>query len=89
MQESFVGAWAEGSQLSGACLHSMRDLNHRFLELAATARGEWACGGGLAGSIGGRVAPCGSRSRAVLAAGAGSQRWLHRFLEISDLAANP
>jgi hypothetical protein len=55
MQESFGLSSAEGSQLSGASLISLRDLNRRFLELAATGSGEWACRG-LAG-IGSRVAP--------------------------------
>jgi hypothetical protein len=55
MQESFGGAWTEGSQLSGANLHSLRDLNRRFLELAAAGGGEWACRG-LA-PIAPRVAP--------------------------------
>jgi hypothetical protein len=56
MQEAFGGAWVEGAQLSGATLHSLRDLNRRFLELAATGSGEWWCGGGIAG-IASRVAP--------------------------------
>jgi hypothetical protein len=56
MQESFGGAWADEPRLSGASLHSLRDLNCRFLELAAAGCGEWAGGGGLAG-IGSRVAP--------------------------------
>ena len=55
MQESFGGAWTEGSQLSGTNLHSLRDLNRRFLELAAAGGGEWACRG-VAG-IAPRVAP--------------------------------
>jgi len=67
MQESFVGAWTEGSQLSGASLHSLRDLNHRFLELAATAQSDWACGGGLSGSIAGRVAPLSTTQREAAA----------------------
>lgn len=57
MQESFVGAWESESQLSGANLHSLRDLNRRFLELAATARGDWACRGGLSSGIVVRLAP--------------------------------
>jgi hypothetical protein len=51
MQESFVGAWEREAQLSGANLHSLRDLNRRFLELAATARGAWACRGGASTGI--------------------------------------
>ena len=55
MQESFDGAWTEGSQLSGASLNPLKDLNRRFLELAVAGSGAWACGG-LVG-IGSRVAP--------------------------------
>jgi hypothetical protein len=54
MQESVGGAWAEGSQLSGASLHSLRDLNRRFLELAAAQSA--ASARALAG-IATRVAP--------------------------------
>jgi hypothetical protein len=65
MQESFGGAWAEGSQLSGASLHPLRDLNRRFLELAAAGGGEWACRG-LAG-ITARVAPLSAAQREAAA----------------------
>jgi hypothetical protein len=57
MQESLVGTWTQEKQLSGAMLHSLRDLNRRFLELAATARGEGACRGGLSTGILVRLAP--------------------------------
>jgi hypothetical protein len=66
MQEAFGGAWVEGSQLSAASLHSLRDLNRRFLELAATGSGEWGCGGGIAG-IASRVAPLTPAQREVAA----------------------
>jgi hypothetical protein len=57
MRESFVGTWTQEAQLSGANLHSLRDLNRRFLELAATASGEWACCRGLSTAILLRLAP--------------------------------
>jgi hypothetical protein len=57
MRDSFVGAWERETQLTGANLHSLRDLNRRFLELAAAARGEWACRGGLSSGILLRLAP--------------------------------
>ena len=66
MQESFDGAWARGSQLSDARLHSLRDLNRRFLELAATGCGEWSCGRGLEG-IGSRIAPLTAAQREAAA----------------------
>src|ERR1700681_1797761 len=43
MQDAFVGSWAQDSHLSAGILESLRDLNHRFLDLAA-ARAEWAAG---------------------------------------------
>jgi hypothetical protein len=43
MQDAFVGSWAQDSHLSSAMLGSLRDLNHRFLDLAA-ARPEWGAG---------------------------------------------
>jgi hypothetical protein len=55
MQESYASAWAEGSQLSGARLHSLRDLNRRFLELAAAGGGDWGSRGLAAIAL--RVAP--------------------------------
>ena len=67
MQESFVGVWEQGPQLSQANLHSLRDLNHRFLELAATAHGEWACEAGLSVGIAGRVAPLSPAQREAAA----------------------
>jgi hypothetical protein len=67
MQESFVVAWHREAQLSGANLHSLRDLNRRFLELAATARGEWACRGGLSTTILTRLAPLSQTQREAAA----------------------
>lgn len=43
MQYEFVGSWAQDPHLSSAMLGSLRDLNHRFLDLAA-ARPEWGAG---------------------------------------------
>ncbi len=66
MQESFGAAWAQTSQLSGASLHSLKDLNRRFLELAAIGRGDWSSGAGLAG-IASRVAPLNAAQREAAA----------------------
>jgi len=65
MQDSFGGTWAPASQLSGASLHSLKDLNRRFLELAAIGCGDWSCGG-LAG-IAARVAPLNPAQREAAA----------------------
>jgi hypothetical protein len=67
MPESFVGAWQGEVQLSGANLLSLRDLNRRFLELAATAHGAWACRGGLSTNILTRLAPLSQAQREAAA----------------------
>ena len=43
MHDAFVGGWAQGSHLSIGTRGSLRDLNHQFLDLAAT-RTEWPAG---------------------------------------------
>jgi hypothetical protein len=57
MQEAIVGNWTQDSHLSAQTLGSLRDLNHRFLDLLA-ARAEWAAG---------QVAPLSSAQRAAAA----------------------
>jgi hypothetical protein len=57
MQEAIVGNWAQDSHLSAQTLGSLRDLNHRFLDLLA-ARAEW---------VAGQVAPLSSAQRAAAA----------------------
>jgi hypothetical protein len=66
MHESLGAAWVETSQLSGASLHSLKDLNRRFLELAAIGWGDWSCRGGLAG-IASRLAPLNAAQREAAA----------------------
>ena len=46
MQDAFVGSWAQESHLSAGNLRSLRDLNHRFLDLAAARHASWAGRGG-------------------------------------------
>jgi hypothetical protein len=43
MQDAYVGSWARESHLSTEILGSLRDLNHRFLDLAASRTG-WVAG---------------------------------------------
>ena len=57
MQEAIVGNWGQDSHLSAQMLGSLRDLNHRFLDLLA-ARAEW---------VAGQVAPLSSAQRAAAA----------------------
>jgi hypothetical protein len=58
MQDAFVGNWAQESHLSAEILGSLRDLNHRFLDLAATRTADW---------VSGRVAPLSAAQRAAAA----------------------
>jgi hypothetical protein len=57
MQDAYVGSWTRESHLSAEILGSLRDLNHRFLDLAAV-RTEWAVG---------RVAALSAEQRAAAA----------------------
>jgi hypothetical protein len=58
MQEAFVGNWSHESHLSAGILGSLRDLNHRFLDLTATRTPDW---------VAGRVAPLSAAQRAAAA----------------------
>src|SRR6266852_7634703 len=58
MQDAFVGNWAQESHLSAEILGSLRDLNHRFLDLTATRSTDW---------VAGRVAPLSAAQRAEAA----------------------
>ena len=58
MHDAFVGNWAQESHLSAEILGSLRDLNHRFLDLTATRGTDW---------VAGRVAPLSAAQRAAAA----------------------
>jgi hypothetical protein len=59
MQDAFgVGNWAQESHLSAEILGSLRDLNHRFLDLTAARGTDW---------VAGRVAPLSVAQRAAAA----------------------
>jgi len=58
MQEAFVGNWAQESHLSAEILGSLRDLNHRFLDLTAARTTDW---------VAGCVAPLSAAQRAAAA----------------------
>ena len=58
MQDAFVGNWAQESHLSAEILGSLRDLNHRFLDLTASRTTDW---------VAGRVAPLSAAQRAAAA----------------------
>jgi hypothetical protein len=69
MQDAFVGAWAQVSHLSAEMLDSLRDLNHRFLDLTAARAGLWAAPGGAGQPLhlAGQVAPLSAAQRAAAA----------------------
>ena len=58
MEDAFVGNWAQESYLSAEILGSVRDLNHRFLDLTAARSTDW---------VAGRVAPLSAAQRAAAA----------------------
>jgi hypothetical protein len=68
VQEAFIGNWAQESHLSAEHLNSMRDLNHRFLDLAGARAGDWATAGrGGEAGLGLLVAPLTRSQRAAAA----------------------
>src|SRR5258706_1172728 len=58
MQDAFIGNWAQESHLSAEVLGSLRDLNHRFLDLTASRTTDW---------VAGCVAPLSAAQRAAAA----------------------
>src|SRR5271169_118839 len=69
VQDAFIGNWSRESQLSVEHLNSMRDLNHRFLDLADARAGDWAAAGrgGATAALGRAVAPLSRSQRAAAA----------------------
>ncbi len=69
MQEACVGGWAQESHLSAETLGSLRDLNHRFLDLAAAGSNEWTGTRGtkLSPALAGQLAPLSAAQRAAAA----------------------
>jgi hypothetical protein len=67
MQEAIIGSWAGISHLSAGNLGSLRDLNHRFLDLAAARGRGWEAGAGVPLELAGRVAPLSAVQREAAA----------------------
>lgn len=69
MQDAFVGSWTQESHLSAEILGSLRDLNHRFLDLAATRTDQWVTSRGavLPPYLAGQLAPLSPAQRAAAA----------------------
>lgn len=68
MQEAIWGSWAGSSDLSAGNLESLRELNHRFLDLAAARGCGWAAAGtGVPFDLTGRLAPLSAPQREAAA----------------------
>lgn len=69
MQDAIVGIWAREAHLSAEVLGSLRDLNHRFLDLAGSRTGDWARPGGrgVPADLARQVAPLSAGQRAAAA----------------------
>ena len=69
MQDAFVGTWTQEWRLSAEMLGSLRDLNHRFLDLTAARTGLWTVSGsaGEVLHLAGQVAPLSAAQRAAAA----------------------
>jgi hypothetical protein len=68
MQDAMVGNWAQETHLSDGTLKSLRALNHRFLDLAATRTTEREICGGSSLRLAGQVAPLSAAQREAAAA---------------------
>jgi len=73
MHNAYIGTWSQESHVPAALLHSMRDLNHHFLDLAwsrAPDAGGLAQGGAAPrtpAALAGRFSPLSSPQRAAAA----------------------
>ncbi|MGC1524283.1 MAG: hypothetical protein WA803_22280, partial [Steroidobacteraceae bacterium] len=68
MQEAIWGSWAGSSDLSAGNLESLRELNHRFLDLAAARNSGWAAAGtGVPLDLAGRLIPLSAPQREAAA----------------------
>jgi hypothetical protein len=68
VQEAFIGTWARESHLSIEHLNSIRDLNHRFLDLTEQLANGWPDGrAGCTSGLGSLVAPLSASQRAAVA----------------------
>jgi hypothetical protein len=68
VQEAIIGSWAKESHVSIEHLNSIRDLNHRFLDLTERSAIDWPAGrAGSAGGLGSLVAPLSGAQRAAVA----------------------
>jgi hypothetical protein len=69
MQDAHCSGWHRESPVSDGMLGSLRELNHRFLDLAGACSGDWICGGreALPPELANRVAPLSAAQRSAAA----------------------
>jgi hypothetical protein len=69
LQDASVGSWTQESHWSAESLGSLRDLNHRFLDLAAAGGNAWANARGakMSPGLAGQLAPLSAAQRAAAA----------------------
>jgi hypothetical protein len=68
MQDAHVGSWVREAQVPGAMLESVRELNHRFLDLVALGPSGWSSSGrGLSVEVSAQVAPLSAAQKAAAA----------------------
>jgi hypothetical protein len=68
MQDAHVGTWLRGAQVSAEIQASVRDLNHRFLDLVAGRPGSWSMPGrGLSAAVAARIAPLSAAQKSAAA----------------------
>jgi hypothetical protein len=69
MQDAYVRGWAREPQVSAEMLDSVRELNHRFLDLVAMQPDDWNSSSrvGLPAKVFGRVAPLSTAQKKAVA----------------------
>jgi hypothetical protein len=68
VQEALIGNWTRESHLSIEHLNSIRDLNHRFLNLTGRSSNDWAAGrAGCTSVLRSQVAPLSAAQRTAVA----------------------
>ena len=68
MQDAHVGTWLREAHVSAEIQASVRDLNHRFLDLVVGRPGGWSMPGrGLSTEVSARIAPLSAAQKAAAA----------------------
>jgi hypothetical protein len=68
MQDAHVGSWVREAHVSAEMLDSVRELNHRFLDLVAIGTSDWSSSGrGLSLEVSAQVAPLSAAQKAAAA----------------------